>query len=821
MIPTPSSSRSWWSRSSVLSKSSSSSSKQHPFSQPSKFSSSKKFSAIATAIGLRHKKSVEEPPSPVLPLHTGDIESPPRLSKSVSKTVSVAVGWSDPRALPPEEFLDAYPQSVFSTDLDPFAAAAKYPDGPPDVSDPHRFSTFSEASTAESQLRRDAPHTHNRMSFASSSSLSHQRSDVTSDSSPISSPLLSPVMSGSHLSRLTVDCERILMREQLPSSPVSPQSLRGLWDDRSHLAASPSSTTLTDAHSKSTIVARPRTRSRGYLDAGHSQTAPSVSDPNLSSAPPTGPRVVIRQPSSTRLQPLRPPTAPPAFELPPAPGDVRPREISLLPAFIEHTPQSATSSSSSLSFASSVSSKLAVLESEGRHRDVRRLKDARNSSRSRPSSSLKDVTRGVHNSPPTPSDSRREFSPTRSLKKAISIQNMPKRSPGNSTSPSLPAAEDTKTVKKQRSFHHSRIPMPPFPASLKHAGPSNSVAGREALPVSDGRKVNVQSSQKSPLSSPVLSPTNVRKRLASLGRSTSSQTPEPDDDTPSIFSLSSTASPLHRPHTAVPINRSSVSSKPPLSSFWDDETTHNPAPANESRDLGPQHILSAADILKFENMVRDGENLNEFARSREDSITSLTTSKRSVRTAHEPTSTVTLSPPPPVTRQFDFLERESSKSPAPSRQRTRGQSLQGPVGDATNGRPQTGVTSLGQAVRSLSFQSLPGLPLRQRSRPTTASGASCPTIEDAPSLTSGNRSSVIALMPLSPPPVRRNFARNTLDHPSITPILRPGVSRTPSFLDMRDDGDRELPPTEDSFLDMGKASLDTVRSSVEEDPILT
>jgi len=611
------------------------------------------------------------------------------------------------------------------------------------------------------------------------------------------------------------------MREQFPSSPVSPQSLRGLWDDRSYLAASPSSTTLKDAHSKNAIVARPNTRTRGYIDTSHPQTRPSVSDPNLSSVPPTGPRVVVRQPSSTKLQPLQPPTAPPASELPPAPGDVRHQAFSLLPAFIEHVPQSATSSSSSLSFASSASSKLAALESEGRHRDVRRLKDAKKSSRSRPSSPLKDATRGVHNLPPKPSDSRQEFSPTRSLKKAISIQNLPKRSPGNIMSPSLPSVEDTKTVKKRRSFHHSRIPMPPLPVSLKHSGPSNSVSGRDALPISDGRKVNVQSSQKSPLSSPVLSPTNVRRRLfsgANLGRSTS-QTPEPDDDTPSIFSLSSTASPLHRPHTAIPINWSSVSSKPPLSSFWDDETTHNSGPANESRDLGPQRILSAADILKFENMIRDGENLSEFVRSREDT---LTTSKRSVHTVREPASSVTLSPPPPVTRQFDFLGTESSKSPAPGMQRARGKSLQAPVGDAANGRPQTSVTSLGQTIRSLSVQSLHGipLPLRQRSRPSTASAASSPTIEDAPSLTGGHRSSVIALIPLSPPPVRRNLSRHTLDHPSVTPILRPGVSRTPSFLDMRDDGDRELPPTEDSFLDMGKASLDTVRSSMEEDPIL-
>jgi hypothetical protein len=219
IVPAPSSSRPWWSRSSVLSSKSSSeyvspllhtpflidlkNSKQLPCSQGGKPSPSKKFS-IATAIGLKPKKTaapVQEPVTPILPLHTGDIETPPRPTKPVLKSVPVAVGWSDPRSLQPEEFLDAYPQSVFSTDLDPFATAAKYSDGIPSVSDSLRFSTFSEVSVLDPHLHRDAPLTHDRISFASSSSLSHHRSDITSDSSPISTPLLSPVMSGRHLSR--------------------------------------------------------------------------------------------------------------------------------------------------------------------------------------------------------------------------------------------------------------------------------------------------------------------------------------------------------------------------------------------------------------------------------------------------------------------------------------------------------------------------------------------------------------------------------------------------------------------------------------------
>ena len=171
-----------------------------------RLSGSKKLNTIATAIGLKPKKThpptpIEEPASPVLPIHTGDIESPARPTKSAVKPVSVAVGWADPQAVQ-HEFLEAYPQSVFSTDLDPFAAAAKYPHGPPNVSESLRFSTFSEVSTLESHARKDAPHARNRTSFTSSSSLSHQRSDITTaDSSPISSPFLSPVMSRRHLSR--------------------------------------------------------------------------------------------------------------------------------------------------------------------------------------------------------------------------------------------------------------------------------------------------------------------------------------------------------------------------------------------------------------------------------------------------------------------------------------------------------------------------------------------------------------------------------------------------------------------------------------------
>lgn len=556
---------------------------------------------------------------------------------------------------------------------------------------------------------------------------------------------------------------------------------------------------------------------------GRSGTDPDQSLSSASLLKASGPLVIIRQPSSTKLQPLRPPTAPPASELPPAPGDVQPHDFSLLPAFVEPTPQSATSTSSSMSFASSTSSKLDELDVEVHRRDMRRLKDAKKPGKSRPISPSKDTGRDVHDLSSKPTRSSREFSPTRTLRKAISIQSIPKlASSGNGKHPSLSAVEDTKSVTKQRSFYHPRIPRPSFPASLKQASASNA-SGRDALPVPEELKVTIELPQKSPLSSPVLNPTYVRKRLfsgTSARCSLSSPTPDPDDCSPLISSLPTVASPPYLPHSTVPTSESSSSNKRQLASFWDDEMPTSPDVVNESRDVGPRHILSAADILKFENMILDGEKQNGSARSRESSIASPSPPSHPARTVHDPASPVKSVSPSSASRQFYSASRRPSL--VSGRQRTRGISLQGKAGNVTNGRPPIGVASLGQAVRSLSSQSLSSLsglqPPWQRTRPSTSPGTPSPTSDYVPLFTPGDRSSIVALMPLSPPPARRSAARHTLDHTVSTPTLRPKVSRRPSFLDMRDDLDREQPPPDDSFLDMDKVSLDTVRSSMEVEP---
>ncbi|KAN0133229.1 hypothetical protein V8E53_008953 [Lactarius tabidus] len=798
------------------------SNKQQSSTQSNRLSGSKKFNSIASVIGLKPKKvstPVEEPPSPVLPLHTGEIDAPPRHTKSAHNHT---VEWADPLDVQPslpEDCVDSCGQSVFSADIDPFAAPG-FPDCSPNIPESLRFSTLSDISTFESHVRKDA---HNRMSFASSSSFSHHRSDVTSDFSPASSPLLSPITSRRHLSRLTVESDRVLPRESLLASPISPQSSRSGWDEASCIVTSPSSVTLTDIN---TAPPHPKTRPRGFTDVRPSTASGldySTSDQKLPYEPPLynfcAPRVVVRQPSSTKIHSLRPPTAPPAVELPPAPESARRDEFSLLPAFPENTPQSPASSSSSLSFASSTSS----VVPGGQRREVRRLKDSKKTTKSRPSSPSNDRSRNVRDSPTKVLTSRREFSPTRTLKKAISIQNLPKRPQGNPVpSPIVPTAEDSKPLKKQRSFHHTRILMPPFQASSKQANSSSISPGRDGPPVPDDRRDSAQSSPKVPITPPVSNPMRVRERLfsgSSSRRHASPQSPGPDDERQLIFSLPSASSPPTRPHTAIPVNRSSASHRPELSSFWDEEALKSsPATGSESQDYGPQQIMSPADLLKFENMVRDGENLSEFVRSRENSVTSVAVSKHSGHPAAEPAMTGGSLSPPPITRRLDFSQATDSRDDRP---RTRGNSLHGKARESSNVHSSIGA-------RSMSFQSLnalPGLPVppRLRVRPSTSSGASTLLAESVPLLGVGDRSSVI-LHPLSPPPIRRNVARRKLDPtppPSASVPSRPAITRRPSFLDMRDEPDRDPPPPEGSFLDMSKASLDTVRSSMEDNSTLS
>lgn len=71
------------------------------------------------------------------------------------------------------------------------------------------------------------------------------------------------------------------------------------------------------------------------------------------------------------------------------------------------------------------------------------------------------------------------------------------------------------------------------------------------------------------------------------------------------------------------------------------------------------------------------------------------------------------------------------------------------------------------------------------------------------------------MLPLSPPPARKaSRSLRALDKEQI--VARRSMMKKPSFLEIADEGEKmEFPPADDSFLDMGKASLDMSRSSEE------
>ncbi|KAI0068160.1 hypothetical protein BV25DRAFT_1818536 [Artomyces pyxidatus] len=842
------SARPWWSRSS----SAKSSNNEKQAGNPStKVSGSKKLNNIATAIGLKPKRpalAIQEPPSPVLPLQF-DVEHPRTYTnRPPARSVSTMRSWDDsqePRTpqsdgIPgtPGRHL-SYQQSVLTTsEMDPFAA--QY--ATRNIHDPSRLSVFSDVSTSDSHMRKNDPAmNHNRASFASSSEQSHHPIDMTAES-PVTSPLLLPeALNSRRASRLTVESEKIVRRE--PSffpTPPSPARTKSSGNDRARIPSSPSSTTLTDK-SKPIDTAvpapiRPKTRPRGLTDSGPAlrRGLSLASDTHSPSAYPSnvlttdaGPRVIVRQPSLNRLQPLLPPFAPPNTVLPPTPPTLRtprgstttPISSSMSTHLREPSPSSAASSSSSLSFASSVSSNRdAVANHDYVHPEKRRKEPKRT-----PSAKSQGKDRGREKNPgrsPAPSiSSRSEFSPTRTLKKALSTQSLPRRASGQNSSSmastSSSPAEDAKAVKKQRSFHHSRIPLPPLPASLRHTNSAGSVTtnGRSAredpLPVAEQRRGSTQSS--------VQSPGVVRKRLfsgASLRRSTSSQAQSPlDEDGRSLFSLPDDA---HLTVVTTPFSPLDSSS-----SFWEDPEPGSPGGVGLApHDYTPQHIMSPADMLKLEALVQDGQSTIGFVRSRGESFTSVSTS---MSNAFSDTMSSEMSMPPPLpppssmrfpdrfdgTASSRYTAGRLSQQPSPRSESLLARALNS--APASSGRPSTAQPTLSSPPADrLSFpQSAglsPGLPLppRSRTRPATATGAS-------------RRTSLVPVIPLAPPPAaRRNLSLRRETEPIVP---RRSIMRKPSFLDIEDEAEKEKliePPVDDSFLDMSKSSFDTVRSSTED-----
>ncbi|KAJ3771996.1 hypothetical protein FB446DRAFT_71686 [Lentinula raphanica] len=748
------SSRNWWSLSSKASA-------REPSTYPSESgrpSSSKrndttKFNTLASAFGLKAKKhpslAIQDPPAPSFisnpePLYSPETphkysNRPP--SKSVSSTRS-RVDSIEPRT-PSDGPRDPNRHSLLTlSDIDPFAARSgiAVPHSP---LDPNRLSAYSGSSVVPEYITKkmdEPPVAPSRISYASSSSHSFSPDDASL--SPTSSLYIAdkPYKKLSQKKSLG-DLGQRATRSNLDEFPPG-------------MIKSNSSVTLTDrnrlSHPELPSAPRPPMRARGMTDAANTYRVPnflpeeaisaagSTSFPHSSpvstlSSPSPSPRVIVRQPSVQRMG--LPISAPPSQRLPPppVPVDVTEEED------IDPLRFSNSASSSTASFRLS--------------RDANLVHQHRT-----PHSTIRDTVRPVEDT----------VHKSRTLKKALSHQSLSKVASSSATSVSSSPSELTpeKGPRKQRSFHHSRIPLPQMPLSLKHQSSGSAVTSF------DGSE-----SKRGSLNGP---PTPGRKRLfsgSSMRRPSTSQETFMDDDHRSVFSLERLA----------PVSPSSTKVSG-TSSFWD-EGGVDPVPTSPrafAQDYTPQQIMSPAEMLKLEADVR--ESLSS-SRSRGMSIASAST------IASESGST---SPLPSLTgsiRTHGLLNPDLH----PTRSNSMGGG--GMVVAPRLPRPSTGYSTTSNDRSSPALVSLPPPPRSRRPQPSQA-------IPEPP------------LKALSPPPRPRTI-KKTASTEKVN--RRPPIARKSSFLDI--DGDTAVkksspPPVPlhggDSFLDF-RESLDTVRSDTDEE----
>ncbi|KAI0082106.1 hypothetical protein K474DRAFT_1671261 [Panus rudis PR-1116 ss-1] len=392
-----------------------------------------------------------------------------------------------------------------------------------------------------------------------------------SDRPSTSSGLLNFISGGSHGTSSTP-----LLRRKASETCLSPRSPAVPSPTTSHASVSASGT---------------RSRSSSIATSPH-QPSPSSGRP----------MVLVRKASSHRM--VAPPVAPPSMDLPPPPtpptfapatdGNFLDSldEVSTSLHFLDRR----SSSSSSLSFASGAlrtgDSVYDLMRDDFGHRDQVYAIDPLSPD-------------------PTTSPMKKSSSHQKSLKKAVSQQNIDRRFSGASVADSIGSGSfghddllgspTSKTPKKQRSFHNTRIGLPPLP-SLRHANASST-----QLPQSGEQK-------KEPSRTP-----QPRKRLFSgsgMRRSTSSHSQPPssplmEDDIRSVLSVDSVSEKQKR-RKAQPIIMSFshsgnqmalLTENACISPSWYEEIP--PQAATMSRresknDYAPEHILSPEAMEELE-----------------------------------------------------------------------------------------------------------------------------------------------------------------------------------------------------------------------------
>ena len=462
-------------------------------------------------------------------------------------------------------------------------------------------------------------------------------------------------------------------------------------------------------------------------------------------------------------------------------------------------------------------------------------------------------------------------SPKGSLRKVVSQQNVSaKRASQVSITSAQTSCDDHASIasgytgkapKKQRSFHHPRIPLP----TLRHSNSYNS-----SSPPSEP-----SSTPRSPASS-AGSPQPRRRlfsgssyRRGSLSKGSSSPPPTADDELRSVFSLSLDGGDSASRETTIHAQRqqpimmsftnmgnqlSLVTDNACIAPMWEELTASavtTPSKRASQSDYVPQQIMSPADMLKLEEQLADeaaykareaenkkldcepgdfglayvnGGNQQPSIRSRASSVLSSTSAATmafgekggeedgailtKVAAGRNPAS----SPRRPSTAAE--TARPGTGGPAsPLRGSTRARS------GTSSSRPATAQPSLASAPTSpISLNppspqySATALPPPPRPRPPRTH-----VREDSDLAASSKRASVVPIQPLSPPPRRRpSRAVTTVEREDEEPVRasrppsafnqkalnRRSVIRKPSFLEIDDDFDAEMDPETITLADM-------------------
>ncbi|KAG1864774.1 hypothetical protein DFJ58DRAFT_772719, partial [Suillus subalutaceus] len=730
----------------------------------SQHSDNYKFSPFASVMGRKSKKSrptlaIPDSPVPSLVSTPAGYSNPRQYTnrppaKSISSTVRSGDDSLEPRT-PPDVQTDrvSFPRSVFTlSDPDPFASGGI--SVPRSILDRGRISVYSGTSAHDAFSNKDEVDFLQHLSHLSMSSQSHSDSDYATPSLESTGFCLSPIADGrgTSPSREMSKGNEIIGDQKILESPVHCSSLNK--SSKPPLSKHGSAVTLTDQSHKGppdfpAVAVRPTIYPRGYAAPSPFQGASTVSRPRKRSTPPSA-EVHVRSRTLSRQQSTSRPA--PACELPPPPAMSHVTSSPADDGAEDKFPLSADGSSSDISCASAIwrIQDLAMDEiNDHRYRPYKEIdlgfdRDFETQRQPVKKSSRIHVKDAVESSPPPLASHQ--------LKKSMSHSTLQKAKSGSGVTQEFFRGD--KGLKKQHSFHRSRVHAPPTstpasPSTLDH----DPLSAESRIP---------------PLPHPH---TVVRKRIFSGSRKPS--TTLTDEDLRSVFSLPTDAG---RSHLASPRAVVSLLDEPSSESL----ASGIVCPAVE---FTPQYIMSPAEMLKMEAIVQ-GEFDAKYGEA--------------VRNPQRPTFAST--PMYGTMYRKEGLKTTLSSFPRSAPTRSVSNVSKGPT-PRSFPRPSTAQTASSMSTSQSSFTKV-GLPppQRQRTRPHTAE-AMCH--EDLFS----RRSSNVPFIPLSPPPrPKYAIAIRTPSLVSDMAVPQRSVIRKPSFLDITDD----VHCCEGSFLDFdsGKESFD-------------